>query len=54
MTVRVLRILEYTYETAEHAIRDRQHWAVQDILAPTHAMTIRSCVMSPSFSEDER
>lgn len=49
MKVKVLRLLEYTYESAEEAARDQQRWAVQNTTTFNGLTVIRSAVLSPDF-----
>jgi hypothetical protein len=51
---RVIRVLEYTYDTAERMVEDRKHWFVKDITGPQiGGMSIKSSVMVPEIIEDE-
>lgn len=51
--IRVLRVLEYTYDTAEHMIADRARWQVQDVFNPNNSTTIKSTVMIPDVSDED-
>ncbi len=50
---RVIRVLEYTYDTAERMVEDRQAWFVQGFRHQLGGMTINSAVMVPELIEDE-
>lgn len=46
MTVRVLRLIEYTYDSAEKAIEDQGRWTLNRDFGPVR---IRSAVLLPEF-----
>jgi len=56
MTVRVIRILEYTYPSHERCEQDMQRWKVGANSVQRHGdMTISSATMMPrTVAEDER
>ena len=51
--LRVLRVIEYTYETAERMVEDRNNWFVKESAGPFNGMTIKSSVMVPEIVEVE-
>lgn len=51
--IRVLRILEYEYPSAELMIKDRERWAVKDTVAYGNGLLIRSAVMLPTVIQPE-
>ena len=51
MSVRVLRLMEYTYEDAEQMVDDMNHWKVQGTFSPRIGMTIKSTTLSPMLLE---
>lgn len=59
MAIRVLRVLEYTYENEQVMIEDMQRWGVQGThVVPGRGesrarMIIKSAVVSPEFVKDE-
>jgi hypothetical protein len=55
MTVRILRLMEYTYPDNERAERDMMRWAIPPIGGRLHGdMTIRSTILTNlNFGEDE-
>lgn len=44
--VRVLRVLEYDYESPEAMLADRKHWHIQGVYSPHKDLTIHSSVVS--------
>lgn len=44
--VRVLRVIEYDYTSAEAMLEDRKHWHVQGVYSPHAGLTIHSAVVS--------
>jgi hypothetical protein len=54
MSYRVLRLLEYTYPSAEAADHDMKHWEVPPIGAVGKGMTtIRSTIMQMPGEDEE-
>lgn len=54
MTVRVVRIMQYTYETPEQAVADMARWQVQGTFHPkglANPTTITSAVLPMSLPE---
>ena len=52
--IRVLRILEYTYESNERAEEDMQRWQVPAVGSQRHGdMTIRSSVITDLNFQEE-
>jgi hypothetical protein len=51
--VRVTRILEYVYESAEEALTDMDRWSVppQGTISYNARMRVRSAVIGPVFDE---
>lgn len=43
--IRVLRLLEYTYDSAESMVNDQLHWQVQGVYRPNSKMVIKSTVL---------
>lgn len=52
MSVRVLRLLEYTYSDAQFAEEDQARWSVQRTYTPNPHTTIRSATLPPEFLPD--
>lgn len=50
--VRILRILEYTYESAEAMVEDMIHWQVQTIYAPSVKVVIKSTTLTPEILQE--
>ena len=50
---RVIRVLEYTYDSAERMVEDRQAWFIQGYNGRLGGMTINSTVMIPELVEHE-
>lgn len=52
-TVRVTRVLEYTYESAEEALQDMDRWSVpaQGSISYNARMRVRSAVIGPVFGD---
>jgi hypothetical protein len=51
--VRVLRVLEYDYESAEAMLADRKHWHIQGVYSPHKGLTIHSSVVSTILPSTE-
>jgi len=51
--VRVTRIMEYIYESAEEALTDMDHWSVpaNGTISYNARMRVRSAVIGPVFDE---
>jgi hypothetical protein len=47
--IRVLRVMEYWYDTAWAMEDDMSHWKVQGTLQPRQSTTIKSITFSPEF-----
>lgn len=53
MAVRVLRLMEYTYDSLESAHRDMGQWKVQGTWSPSARVTIRSTtILNPTPVEE--
>jgi hypothetical protein len=53
MKVRVLRIMEYTYDSPQAMEWDMSHWKVQGIWEPNLHTRIESTTLRPKFEEEE-